>query len=129
MGATPNDLAWRVNKNKTLVVVTSPTEYVANTVTRLFHMHRGSDDFNRDMGLDIITHAKRKYSPNSRDIEYENEVTRQLTEYTDIEVDNAVAVYRNGMLIVGLEVRYENVSYNISMTSEPESLAKIITSQ
>ena len=126
MGLAPNDLAWRVNRNRTLAVVTSKSEYVANTVTRLFHMHRGSDDFNRNMGLDIITHAKNKYAPNSRDTKYEQEIVNQLHTYTDIQVDEAIAIYKNDMLIVALKIRYENVAYDIAMTSEPESVARII---
>lgn len=119
---TRDDFSFRVEHTGGMAV-TSGGEFICNTVQRLFYMVPGMDEYNREMGLDITTRAKRPYQDGARDTEYETEIMRQFITYTDIIPTVVVALYQSKMLIITMAATYNGEEFTIRASSDPNRLA------
>lgn len=119
---TKDDFSFRVEHTGGMAVTNGP-EFICNIAQRLFYMVPGTDDYNRKMGLDITTRAKRPYQDGYRDSEYELEVMKQFIDYTDIVPSVVVAIYQSRMLIVTMIATYNGEEFTLRTSSNLNMLA------
>lgn len=108
------------------MVVANGMEYICNVAQRLFYMIPGTDDYNKNMGLDITTRAHRPYDSDMRDVEYEQMVMEQFLTYTDIIPAIVNAVYKDNVLTVTMTASYNGEDFQIIITSDRKVLATYI---
>ena len=125
MADTPTSITFRTESSGNMAVAT-PLENIANTVQRLFHIIPGSDDYDPEMGLDIVGRSRTSSeNDGSRDTDYEITIMKQLQTYTNIRPLSVIATYENNTLKVGLSLEYSNRIYQLAITSEPDSKATL----
>ncbi|MCM1295172.1 MAG: hypothetical protein NC311_06495 [Muribaculaceae bacterium] len=105
------------------MALSSGAEFICNVAQRLFYMVPGTDSYNRDMGLDITTRAKRPYQDGFRDSDYEQDVLKQFLAYTDIIPSAVVAIYQDKLLIVTMLAKYNGEEFTLRASSDPNRLA------
>lgn len=119
---TKDDFSFRT-EHTGCMAVTSGKEYICNIAQRLFYTIKGADEYNRDMGLDLPTRAKKPYHDGYRDSEYEQEVLKQFLTYTDIIPSVVVAMYQDKMLIITMRATYNGEEFTLRASSDPKKLA------
>lgn len=119
---TKEDFSFRTEHTGGMAV-TSGQEYICNIAQRLFYMAPGTDEYNREMGLDITTRAKRPYHDGYRDSEYEQDVLKQFLTYTDIIPSIVVAMYQDKMLVITMMASYNGEEFTLRASSDPSRLA------
>lgn len=124
----PSDFSFHMDRTGK-PIVTSGAEHVRAVVTRLFGMLPGTDEYNPEMGLDLIGRRTRTYVEMTRDTEYETMIKKQLTTYTDLVPIEVSAVYMNKTLIVSLTVQYFGDSYTMQLSSELDAELDTLTSK
>lgn len=106
------------------MVLTSGSEYVCNIATMLFNMTPGTDkyDVDKTKGLQLEAKRFRTFVENYRDTEYESEIVRQFSTYTDLIPLNVVAVYMNSTYLISMRIKYENQVYAIEVNGNTNTL-------
>lgn len=120
------DLTMRMGRTGDWATASTLGERVCNIVQMLFHTIPGTDDYNKDMGLDIAAQSQRSYVAGERDTAYEARIIKQFSEYTDLIVNSAVAVYDKKLMYVFMSAVFEGETINLRVTSGPENLSVAI---
>ena len=105
----------------------SDAEHVLDTINRLFHMVPGTDEYDPNWGLNIAAQKFIPHDKNGRNSQYENDILTQLGKYTDLTAKTVTARYYKDNLVVLMDIMYKNKTYMVSISSEPDSLATIVS--
>lgn len=119
------DLTWRHDRSGNMVVG-KRAEYVVNTVEMLFNMYPGTDEYEPERGLAI---GKKKFQPHldkTRDTQYENDIVKQFTTYTDLVPSNVLAMYVNEGLRMYMQVRFQGNVYEIDLEYKNDTLSAVL---
>lgn len=119
---TKSDFSCRIGRTGSMILTNGP-EYICNIAQRMFYMVPGTDKWNKNMGLDITTRAKRPYQNGERDSDYEQEILKQFIEYTDIIPSAVVAMYQDKLLIITMLAKYNGEEFTLRVSSDPNKLA------
>ena len=119
------DCTWRYDRSGNMVEG-KRAEYVVNVVEMLFNMIPGTDEYEPDRGLAINKKKFQPYLDNTRDTQYEDEITKQFTTYTDLIPSNVLAVYVNNALRMYMQVRFQGNIYEIDLIYENDTLSAVL---
>lgn len=119
------DITFRPDRNNNMVVA-SRGEYICNIAKMLFNMIPGTDEYNPDRGLNIRSKASQPNESGSRDSSYEQEIVKQFTTYTDLIPMNVVVQYKNHKMYIYMQIRYQNVLYEIDLTDQDDELVVVL---
>ena len=101
-------------------------EYVANVTKILFGMVPGYDEYQPERGLNIRSKMYKTYTKNTRDADYENEIVKQFTAYTDLIPVNVIAMYLEDRYYVYISFSYQDKIYEMDVTTERDSLSAVL---
>lgn len=101
-------------------------EYVLNKCTMLFNMVPGDDEYNPKMGLNLQAKRFQSYVDGSRDHDYESEIVKQFTTYTDIIPLNVVAMSVKSVFVILMTITYSNEIYQLETSSKEDELSLLI---
>lgn len=118
-----SDITFRMSTRTGEAIVSSNGESVCNMFQRLLYMVPGTDDYNKNMGLDITTRAKKPHINGTRDTEYEALVAEQLFAYTDIVPLNVVAIFQDQILAIYMDCRIDDQEFRLQTSSDTNKLA------
>ena len=119
------DISFRMNRIGN-PILTKRGEYVANVVKMLFGMVPGYDEYEPERGLNIRSKMFKPFVKNARDIEYENEIVKQFTTYTDLIPVNVVATYLDDRYYVYLSLSYQQQIYEMDIAADRNSLSAVL---
>lgn len=101
-------------------------EYVANVAKILFGMVPGYDEYQPERGLNIRSKMYKTYTKNTRDADYENEIVKQFTTYTDLIPVNVIAMYLEDRYYVYISFSYQDKIYEMDVNAERDSLSAVL---
>ena len=123
MKLSKSDLTFRMTTRTGEAIVSRNGESICNTFQRLLYMVPGTDDYEKNMGLDITTRAKKPHVNGERDTEYEAKIVEQLYAYTDIVPLNIVAIFQDQILIIYMDCMIDNQEFRLQASSDSDKLA------
>ena len=123
--ASPTDITFRAEQGGKQAISTR-LEYVVNIAQRLLHMRPGDDDYDPEMGLNIMKETNVAAEDGSRNTDFEQKALRQFQTYTDIAIQNIIAIYKDHVLRVQITFRFQGEAYAIFSTSDPDSLVSLL---
>ena len=109
------DLSFRIDRNGNMILE-SGIDHINHVVIRLFGMSKGMDEYNPDMGLDLRAKVFSATEKHTRDSEYESEIVKQFTAYSDLVPANVIAIYRDGTLTINMTIMYQGEYYVMDMS-------------
>lgn len=116
MPSTISDFSFRIDRaGKT--VLTTGGEHVRGVITMLFAKKPGKDEYESELGLDLVGRRFTTYVDRTRDTEYESMIVSQITKYTDLLPVNVVAIYLNQSLYVNMQVMYNGEIYTMELSA------------
>lgn len=101
-------------------------EMIINIVQMLFNLKKGDDPYNPERGLFIQEKINVPYTDAQRDTEYEAEIVRQFTTYTDLVPINVIAIYMNKSIHIYMSLKYQGEIYEMDINSSPDSLSAML---
>lgn len=119
------DLTWRHDRSGNMIRG-KRGEYVVNICQMLFNMVPGTDEYERDRGLAIRTKLQKNYAEKTRDIEYESEIIRQFTTYTDLVPSQVLAIYMNKSLFIYMVIKHRSEIYELDMVADHNTLTAMM---
>lgn len=107
-------------------IIISGSTYIRNIINILFMMVPGMDEYNLEKGLNIRGKMNSSKINGERDVEYENEIRSQFSAYTDLVVSNVVVLYRDGKVIINMEISNNENEYRIVTDYDSNDLSILI---
>lgn len=116
MPSTTSDFSFKMDRTGKSILLKNG-EHVRSISTMLFAMRPGMDEYESELGLDLVGRRFQMYAEKTRDTEYESTIVKQFTKYTDLVPLNVIAIYLNESLYVNMQLRYEGDIYTIELSS------------
>ena len=114
------DLTYRMESSGA-PALTSPAEYIMNVAQRLFNMIPGTDDFNKDMGLNISSRMRMAMENGETDPDFESRIMKQFSTYTDIVPVSVHVIYHNKTANIIMDVAYNNQRFEMQLGPRAET--------
>lgn len=117
MKLTKSNITFRMSRMGD-PIVSNNGENICNIFQRILYMVPGTDDYNPDMGLDIVSRSKLQYTEGTRDTDYETRIVDQLFKYTDIVPLNVIAIYQDRILRIYMDCTIDNQEFRLQSSSD-----------
>lgn len=122
------DLTFRLDRNYNQVIVSGAARYY-QIVRMLFITVPGTDEYNPNKGLNILSKLYDPRTNYERDTEYETEVSRQFSEYTDLMATNVTAMGINGAFCVLFDLHTPTGVYEILINNKTDQLTVLLNNK
>ena len=127
MGKRTVDLTWRTDGGGA-PILSQRAELVLNKIEMLLNLIPGKDPRDLDRGLNVRSRLNKTYNEATRDTAFENEITRQITKYTDITVSQVMVIYKDAIMYIYMAVTWQNESFIVDIKVDENTLSSQLRS-